>query len=478
MVEVAALFRRHGPADRAQGTDRVLPSHLAALAARARCRTAALGGPLSQCTACGDLASSSPACTNRPCPTGQHDAAPRGLAPQRALLLPVPYVLVPLTRPEALRPVARAHQRGLSTLRVQTSAAAVQALTLDAHALGGQSGLVGVLHPWTRDLASPPHGHALVPGGALSPEGSQGRAPRSEAWRVPVRALSTRCRGQCKAARTSAGRCDPVPPQGWTQAWGTHGTPAGPGTAVLTSFAPSISRRALTTHRLETLADGSVTVRCTKRRAPGGHAARCPPPRVSTAASSMGCHAGASPCAPTASCVRAVATCSRSCGRSWRPAPATPLLRSAAPTGPGGGPTRPAMRRATRLPGASIASHKRPAVMTARGDRPRGLGSMAPWRSTRRARPWSQRLTGARWAAHEQSVAAGRHARPPRAHAALQDGLDAGMRPRSFPLRSPCTALRSPSAALPTHGKATGHDASPWACSTQHGVAAPHHTNA
>jgi hypothetical protein len=44
---------------------------------------------------------------------------------------------------------------------------------------------------------------------------------------------------------------------------------------------------------------------------------------------------------------------------------------------PGGRPTLPAMRGATRLPGASIACQKRTVVMTARGDRPRRLG---PWR--------------------------------------------------------------------------------------------------
>jgi hypothetical protein len=55
MVALAEIVRRHGPASRAQCTDRVLPSHLAAMEAIAQCRTEALGGHLSQCPDCGEL---------------------------------------------------------------------------------------------------------------------------------------------------------------------------------------------------------------------------------------------------------------------------------------------------------------------------------------------------------------------------------------------------------------------------------------
>ena len=130
--------------------------------------------------------------------------------------------------------MARSHQRCLYTLLLQTSAAALQALALDPHYLGGQIGMVGVLHTWTTDLASHPHVHDLVPGGALSPEGVQWLSPRCDAWLVPVRALSTLFRGTCKAALTTAGLSTLVPPQVWHKAWVTHGKPAGTGTEVLT----------------------------------------------------------------------------------------------------------------------------------------------------------------------------------------------------------------------------------------------------
>src|SRR5712692_7664061 len=179
MLELAEIFQRYGPAYRTKFADRMPPSHLAAMQAIERCRTEALGGHVYQCPACGDLEYSYHSCKNRHCPKCQHEAATHWLAQQRALLLPVPYFLVTFTLPEELRPLARSHQRLMYNVLFQTSAAALQTLALDPHYLGGQIGMVGVLHTWTRDLAYHPHVHYLVPGGALSPEGSQWFSPKS-----------------------------------------------------------------------------------------------------------------------------------------------------------------------------------------------------------------------------------------------------------------------------------------------------------
>lgn len=185
------------------------------------------------------------------------------------LLLPVPYFLVTLTLPEARRPLARAPHRLLATLLFPPSVAAFQPLALAPHDRGGPIGMLGVLYPWPRDLASHPPVPSLVPGGALSPAGSQGCSPRCAAWLVPVRALSRLFRGQCTAALTPADLSASVPSQGWHKAWVTHCPPAGTGTAVLASCAPSMDRIALTNRRLATLADGHVTFRVKQRSGAG-----------------------------------------------------------------------------------------------------------------------------------------------------------------------------------------------------------------
>jgi hypothetical protein len=265
MVELAEIFRRHGPAYRAKFKDRLLPSHLRAMEAIEHCRTEALGGHVSQCTACGELEYSYHSCKNRHCPKCQNDAATQWLETQRALLLPVPYFLVTFTLPEELRPVARSHQTLLYTLLFQTSARALQALALDPKYLGGQLGMVGVLHTWTREMAYHPHIHYLVPGGALSPDGSTWLTPRYADWLVPVHALSKLFRGKFQAALTPTGLLTHVPPQVWKKGWITHCQAAGTGTEVLSYFAPYLYRVAITNSRLEKCEDGHVTFRVKER---------------------------------------------------------------------------------------------------------------------------------------------------------------------------------------------------------------------
>jgi hypothetical protein len=129
----------------------------------------------------GEPADRDHACKNRPGPKGQTAEATPWLAEQRERLLPVPYLLVPCTLLEALRPVARSHPHLLYPRLFQTSAAALKALAMDPPCLGGQLGRLGVRHTWTRDMVYHPHVPYLVPGGALSPQGSQWRSPRYHA---------------------------------------------------------------------------------------------------------------------------------------------------------------------------------------------------------------------------------------------------------------------------------------------------------
>ena len=75
------------------------------LRALARCRTAALGGHLDQCGACGHRAISYNSCRNRHCPKCQAQARERWLAARERELLDVPYVHVVFTLPHALLPL-------------------------------------------------------------------------------------------------------------------------------------------------------------------------------------------------------------------------------------------------------------------------------------------------------------------------------------------------------------------------------------
>ena len=92
-LEVADIFRDHGPAWRLANAGHVSLDQLKVMSAIERCRTAALGGHVAQCdndqwrhTVIGYNS-----CRNRHCPKCQGAAAREWLAAREAELLPVGY---------------------------------------------------------------------------------------------------------------------------------------------------------------------------------------------------------------------------------------------------------------------------------------------------------------------------------------------------------------------------------------------------
>jgi len=152
MVEVADIFRLHGPDYRAKFADRMLPSHRRAMEDICRCRTEALGGQVYYCANCQDYRYSYHSCQNRHCPKCQNDQANEWLERQHNLLLPVTHFMVTFTLPEELRSLARGNQKIVYSILFRASSEALQQLALDPRFIGGRIGMVGVLHTWTRDL--------------------------------------------------------------------------------------------------------------------------------------------------------------------------------------------------------------------------------------------------------------------------------------------------------------------------------------
>ena len=101
------------------------------LRAIARCRTAALGGHLDRCDACGHQAISYNSCRNRHCPKCQAQARERWLHARERELLDVPYVHVVFTLPHALLPLAYRNSARLYTWLFQTSAATLREVAAD-----------------------------------------------------------------------------------------------------------------------------------------------------------------------------------------------------------------------------------------------------------------------------------------------------------------------------------------------------------
>jgi len=269
MLEVAEIIRRHGAAVRALLGERLLPSQARVLRDLVACRTAACGGQLTQCTACGRQVYRYHSCRNRHCPKCGGDQIAQWLDRHRAQLLPCRYYLVTVTLPSALRAVAFRHQAVVYGALMQTAAAALQALAADPRYVGASLGGIAVLHTWTRALLYHPHVHLLVTAGGLSADRARWVPPRHPAFLVPVRALSEIVRAKMCAALKRAGVLEQGSPPVWTTSWVVHATPAGNGEQVLDYMARYLFRVAISNSRLEQIANDQVTFRYRDNRTQG-----------------------------------------------------------------------------------------------------------------------------------------------------------------------------------------------------------------
>jgi len=257
MLEVAEIFRLHGPQYREQFGARMLPSHLRVMQDIEQCRTAALGGQVYFCNQCQEQRYSYHSCKNRHCPKCQNEQANQWLAEQQSLLLPVPHFLVTFTLPEELRAVARSNQKLIYNLLFRASSAALLKLAQDPRFVGGQIGMVGVLHTWTRQLLYHPHVHYIATGGGLTDDGRWVSSRKD--FLVPVKALSCIFRAKFRDQLKKTDLFAAVAPRVWRKTWVVHSQPVGSGQQAFQYLAPYIFRVALSNNRLSKLPDGQVT---------------------------------------------------------------------------------------------------------------------------------------------------------------------------------------------------------------------------
>jgi predicted Zn-ribbon and HTH transcriptional regulator len=190
-VELADIFRAHGESYRRAHP---LPvSHLRVMRAVQRCRTAALGGHMQQCDSCGYERPAYNSCRNRHCPKCQSLAKVKWLDKQKSELLPVGYFHLVFTLPHELNALILTNKK---ILLGHLFKAVGETLVDFGHTrLGGQIGLITVLHTWDQTLLDHFHLHCLVPAGALSYDQKRW-SPARQNFLFPVKALSVVFRGK------------------------------------------------------------------------------------------------------------------------------------------------------------------------------------------------------------------------------------------------------------------------------------------
>jgi hypothetical protein len=196
---VADLVRSAGQAFLERSRKWITGEHVKVLLAIARCRTAALGGHLDECTRCGHRAISYNSCRNRHCPKCQAGARERWLEKRRRELLPTPYVHVVFTLPRELAPLALQNKKVVYDLLFRSSAETLREVARDPKHLGAEIGFFSVLHTWSQKLELHPHVHCVVPAGGLSAQGTRW-IQTSYDFFLPVKVLGRVFRGKFVAA--------------------------------------------------------------------------------------------------------------------------------------------------------------------------------------------------------------------------------------------------------------------------------------
>jgi hypothetical protein len=170
-LEVADLIRAAGDALLERNRRWLRCKHLKVLRAIRRCRTAALGGHLDECTRCGHRAPISyNSCRDRHCPKCQTAARDRWIAARRRELLPTRHLHVVFTLPHRLAPLVLQNKKVLYGLLFRTSAQTLLEVARNPRHLGAEIGFFSVLHTWSQKLKIHPHVHCVVPAGGLSPD--------------------------------------------------------------------------------------------------------------------------------------------------------------------------------------------------------------------------------------------------------------------------------------------------------------------
>ena len=192
-IEVADIFRQHGPAYRE--AHRLGRNDWRVMHAIEACRTAALGGHKDKCDHCGHLEISYNSCRNRHCPKCQTLKKERWIEARGEDLLPIQYFHVVFTIPSELNRLVSMNRKVMYDLLFQSVSETIMKLANDPKHLGARIGAIGILHTWGQNLMDHPHIHCIVTGGGLSADGGRW-VPCRKGFFISVRVMSALFRGK------------------------------------------------------------------------------------------------------------------------------------------------------------------------------------------------------------------------------------------------------------------------------------------
>lgn len=190
--EVADIFRAHWGEYCQEHSVTKLQHRVAA--AIMQCRSAALGGHLLQCAACGHQEVAYNSCRNRHCPKCQGNKAAEWVTERSEELLAVPYFHTVFTLPHELNELVLMNKRLMYDLLFK--AASRTLLKVGENNLKCQLGFFAVLHTWGQTLTLHPHLHVVIPGVGISLDGQKVVRLKKKRYFVSDKILSLVFRGK------------------------------------------------------------------------------------------------------------------------------------------------------------------------------------------------------------------------------------------------------------------------------------------
>lgn len=259
---------RHGP-DYLAHFGKTMPKwHRRALHRLMACRTEAAGRLYHECETCGTWQMTPASCGHRACAQCGLHKAQEWEARQQAKLLPVSYVMITFTVPEALREVFRSNQAICYAMLMQESAGTLREIARDPKHLGGEIGATGVLHTWKRDLGYHPHVHYLLPAGAWDADAKKWVAPKLADYFLRSAVLATRMRNRFRD-RLKSEHPDiwkKVPNGAWKPVWNVNVQFVGKGEKAFGYLARYVQSTAIRNRRILAVTDQTVTYTWTDRK--------------------------------------------------------------------------------------------------------------------------------------------------------------------------------------------------------------------
>jgi len=283
-LSVGDVFRAHGAAFIAERAASVTKAQRITIDRLATCRTAALGGHIYRCDACGFERIGYNSCRNRHCPGCLAYRSAKWLADRVEELLPVPYFHVVFTVPETVAALALGNKEVVYGILFKAAGRAL--VEVAKTRLDAQIGALAVLHTWSQTLTHHPHVHCVAPGGGLSADRSRWIRSKPN-FLLPVRVLSkvfrgkfldglrrAHAKGELRFGGSTSRLADPAEFERWV--WGLRKTdwvvyakkPFGSPEQVLKYLARYTHRVAISNRRLVAMTETTVTLRHRDRDAP------------------------------------------------------------------------------------------------------------------------------------------------------------------------------------------------------------------